>query len=64
MKVGDVIKLLQEDGWQVVRVTGSHRHYKHPVKPGVVTVPGHSYSDIAIGTWKSIQKQAQLEPNR
>jgi len=38
MKVRDVIKLIEGDGWFHVRTRGSHRHYKHPVKPGLVTI--------------------------
>ena len=40
---------------------GSHRQYKHPVKKGRVTIPGHPGDDIAIGTLKSVRRQAQLE---
>jgi predicted RNA binding protein YcfA (HicA-like mRNA interferase family) len=40
MKVRDVLKMLDEDGWYLDRTRGSHRQYKHPAKPGLVTVPG------------------------
>lgn len=60
MKVRDVVKRLEEDGWYQARTRGSHRVFKHPEKSGIVVVPG-SYSDeVAIGTLKSIWKQAQL----
>ena len=39
MKVRDVIKVLEEDGWQYMYTNGSYRHFKHPQKPGKVTVP-------------------------
>ncbi|MBV9679588.1 MAG: type II toxin-antitoxin system HicA family toxin [Acidobacteriaceae bacterium] len=39
MKVRDVLKLLEQDGWKLVRTTGIHRHYRHATKPGTVTVP-------------------------
>lgn len=39
MKVRDLIKLIEKDGWQYMYTTGSHRHFKHPVKPGKVTAP-------------------------
>ncbi len=39
MKVREVIRMLEADGWYQVRQTGSHRHFKHPVKFGIVTVP-------------------------
>ncbi|MGH4001630.1 MAG: type II toxin-antitoxin system HicA family toxin [Pseudonocardiaceae bacterium] len=35
-----MIKLLEADGWYLVRVRGSHRHYRHPTKPGTATVAG------------------------
>jgi predicted RNA binding protein YcfA (HicA-like mRNA interferase family) len=42
------------------RVTGSHHHYKHPIKSGIVTVP-HPKKDIPLGTLKSVEKQARLK---
>ncbi len=61
MKVRDVIKVLEADGWYLVRTKGSHRQFRHPQKPGLVTVPGKLSKDLAIGTLQSIWKQAQLE---
>jgi len=61
MKVREVIKRLINDGWYEARQRGSHRVFKHPQKSGIVVVPGHFSDDIAIGTLKSIWKQAQLE---
>ncbi|HEY3026175.1 MAG TPA: type II toxin-antitoxin system HicA family toxin [Pyrinomonadaceae bacterium] len=61
MKVRDVIKLLERDGWYHIGTEGSHRHYKHPIKPGRVTVAGKSSKDLAPGTLNSILKQAQLK---
>lgn len=61
MKVKDVIKALEADGWYLVRTKGSHRQFKHPEKLGLVTVPGKLSKDLAIGTLRSIWKQAQLE---
>jgi len=61
MKVRDLIKQVERDGWQQVRMTGSHRHYRHPNKPGTVTIPGHPSDEVAIGTHKSILKQAGLK---
>lgn len=55
-----LIRLLRKDGWQEVRVTGSHHHFKHPDKFGLVTVP-HPKRDLPIGTWKSILKDAGLK---
>jgi predicted RNA binding protein YcfA (HicA-like mRNA interferase family) len=41
MKISDVLRMLNEDGWFLVTTRGSHRQFKHPVKPGRVTVPGN-----------------------
>jgi len=59
MKVRDVIKLIEDDGWYLVRVKGSHRQFKHPEKPGVVTVSGNLGKDMPPGTFNSVLKQAQ-----
>jgi predicted RNA binding protein YcfA (HicA-like mRNA interferase family) len=61
MKVRDVIKLIEEDGWYLVITKGSHRQYKHPKKTGRVTIAGHPNDDLAPGTQSSIFKQAQVE---
>jgi predicted RNA binding protein YcfA (HicA-like mRNA interferase family) len=53
----EVIRLLRQDGWVLVRSRGSHQHFKHPTKPGIVTVP-HPKKDFPIGTLKSIEKQS------
>ncbi|MEE4462564.1 type II toxin-antitoxin system HicA family toxin [Azotobacter chroococcum] len=52
MRSREVIELLEADGWK-----GSHHQFKHPTKPGRVTVP-HPKSDLPKGTWQSILKQA------
>ncbi|WPZ36243.1 type II toxin-antitoxin system HicA family toxin [Thalassobaculum sp. OXR-137] len=57
MKSADVITRLEADGWRQVRVSGSHHHFKHPTKPGLVTVP-HPKRDLPVGTLRSIEKQA------
>ncbi len=61
MKVGDILRFLQDDGWSLVSTRGSHRQYKHPHKPGRVTVAGKSSDDLAPGTLNSILKQANLK---
>ena len=61
MKVKDIIKLVEKDGWFVVRVKGSHRQFHHSIKKGLVTIAGHLNDDIAKGTQKSILKQAGLK---
>ena len=55
----EVIQMLKNEGWQEVRVTGSHHHFKHLTKPGVVTVP-HPKKQIGKGLLNSILKQATL----
>jgi len=61
MKVREVIKLIEKDGWYLVATRGSHRQYKHPSKPGRVTIAGHPSHDLGSGTLNSIFKQAQLQ---
>ena len=61
MKVRDVIKMIKSDGWYPVVMKGSHRQYKHPIKPGRVTIAGHQNDDLAPGTLNSILKQANLK---
>jgi len=58
MKVAEVLRLLHDDGWHLVATRGSHRQFKHPSKPGRVTVPGKPSDDLAPGTLNSIFKQA------
>ncbi len=50
---------IEADGWYLVRVRGSHHHFKHPTKPGLVTIP-HPKKDLLTKTANSILKQAQL----
>jgi predicted RNA binding protein YcfA (HicA-like mRNA interferase family) len=62
MKARDVIKLIEKDGWYMVRQKGSHKQYKHKTKKGLVTIAAHKLSDdIAPGTLNSIFKQAQID---
>lgn len=63
-RVRDLIRRLESDGWAHVRTTGSHRHFKHPAKPNVVTVPGQMGDDIPIGTLKAIFRAAGLEDRK
>lgn len=50
---------LKADGWVLVRINGSHHHFTHPVKSGMVTVP-HPKKELPVGTVKSIRKQAGI----
>jgi len=60
MKVRDVLETIGRDGWVLVRTRGSHRQFRHPVKPGTVTIAGKGSLDVPPGTLKSILKQAGL----
>lgn len=64
MKVRDAIRLIESDGWRLVATRGSHRQFKHPHKPGRVTVAGKPSDDLAPGTFNSILKQAGLKEQR
>ncbi len=61
VKVREIIKIIENDGWVFERQTGSHRHYRHPTKPGTVTVPGKLGDDVRPGTLASIRRQAALK---
>ncbi len=61
MKVREAIQLIEDDGWFLVRTRGSHRHFKHPTKPGLVTIAGQPGVDIPKGTMNSILKQSGLK---
>jgi len=61
MKVRELIKSLQDDGWQQVRMRGSHRQFRHPSKPGTITVAGKLGADIPRGTLAAILKDADLK---
>ncbi|MEX0787523.1 MAG: type II toxin-antitoxin system HicA family toxin [Anaerolineales bacterium] len=60
MKIREVVRLIEEDGWYLVTTKGSHRQFKHRVKPGRVTIAGHPGDDLAPGTINSVLKQAGL----
>ena len=60
MNSRDIIKALEADGWALKRITGSHHHYMHPTKSGIVTVP-HPKKDLPIGTVRSIEKTSGLK---
>jgi len=64
MKVREVVKLLEADGWYHLNTKGDHQQYKHPTKPGRVTVAGHPSDDIHPKTLASIFLQAQIARKR
>jgi predicted RNA binding protein YcfA (HicA-like mRNA interferase family) len=61
VKVREAIRLIEADGWYHVATKGSHRQFKHPAKPGRVTIAGKPSDDLAAGTVNSILKQAGLK---
>lgn len=61
MKVREVVKTIEKDGWVLDRTRGSHRQYKHSVKKGLVTIAGKPGDELAPGTLNSILKQAGLK---
>lgn len=63
-KVGEILTMLEADGWYLVTFRGSHRQFKHPSKVGRVTVAGKPSDDVAPGTLNSILKQAGLKETR
>jgi predicted RNA binding protein YcfA (HicA-like mRNA interferase family) len=61
VKIRDLISLIESDGWVLVRTKGSHRQFRHPSKPGTVTIAGKPGVDMPPGTLNSVMKQAGLK---
>jgi predicted RNA binding protein YcfA (HicA-like mRNA interferase family) len=61
LSVREIIRILRDGGCEQVAQRGSHRQFKHPTKPGKVTVPGKMSDEVPPGTLKSIIRQARLE---
>ncbi|HEV3505727.1 MAG TPA: type II toxin-antitoxin system HicA family toxin, partial [Actinomycetes bacterium] len=59
-----MIELIEADGWRLARQTGSHRQFRHPTRPGTVTVAGKPSTDVPPGTLSSILRQAGLKGPR
>ena len=59
-KAREAIRMVERDGRYHVRTRGSHRHSRHPDKPGTVTIPGNPDDEVPRGTWLNIQRQAGL----
>lgn len=64
MKVREVTRLIETDGWRFERQRGSHRIYRHPDKPGTVTIAGRPGEDVPAGTLGNILRQAGLKGSR
>ncbi|MDE0625350.1 MAG: type II toxin-antitoxin system HicA family toxin [Bryobacterales bacterium] len=60
-QVREAIRWIEQNGWRLVRIRGSHRQFQHPVKPGRMVVPGKPGDDLPPGTWNSILKQSALK---
>jgi predicted RNA binding protein YcfA (HicA-like mRNA interferase family) len=61
MKVRDIMKRVEANGWYLIRIRGDYRHYKHLTKKGIATISGHPGKDMPVGTLLNVLKQAQLE---
>ncbi len=61
MKVREIIKLVENEGWYLHRTKGSHRVFVSDVRPGIVVIPGHPGDDVPNGTLRAIMKQAGIE---
>ena len=61
VKVREVIRLLERDGWRLERQSGSHRQYRHATKPGTVTLAGNLGNELKPGTLASVLRQAGLK---
>ena len=60
-RVRDAIRVVERDGWSLIRTRGSHRQYRHPDKSGAVTSAGKPGDDLPGGTWASVVKLAGLK---
>lgn len=61
MKARDIVKIIKSDGWFEARTTAGHQHFKHPTKPGLVTVPMHGAADVKLPVLRSIEKQSGVK---
>ena len=61
MKAREVIKAIEAAGWSEARTTGSHKQFKHPMLPGLVTVPMHGSADLKLAVLRSIEKQSGVK---
>ncbi|MCY4622723.1 MAG: type II toxin-antitoxin system HicA family toxin [bacterium] len=60
VKVREAIRIVQREGWTLVDTRGSHRQFRHPVRPGKVTIPGSLAEVLHPKTWGTILKQAGI----
>lgn len=64
MKIREIIEIIKKDGWYKVAQKGSHKQFKHLIKPGRVTISGNPGDDIATGTLNSVLKQAGIKQEK
>jgi predicted RNA binding protein YcfA (HicA-like mRNA interferase family) len=64
VKVREMVRLLEDDGWRLDRQRGSHRQFRHPEKPGTVTIAGNPVDELKPGTLSSVLRQAGLRRKR
>jgi predicted RNA binding protein YcfA (HicA-like mRNA interferase family) len=64
VKYKDLFKLLKEDGWEIIRQTGSHAVMRHPNKLNQLTVPNHGSKEVKKGLLSAIIKQAGIKTNK
>jgi predicted RNA binding protein YcfA (HicA-like mRNA interferase family) len=64
VKVRDAVRRLEAEGWQLIRMHGSHRQFRHPDRPGLVTIAGKPSDTLHPKTWASIMRQAGLKDDR
>ena len=61
VKVRVLIRRLEAEGWYLARTRGSHRQFRHPSRPGTVTVAGKPSLEVPPGTLNAILKQSGLK---
>ena len=64
MKIREIIEIIKKDGWYKVAQKGSHKQFKHLIKPGRVTIAGNPGDDVATGTLNSVLKQAGIKQEK
>jgi predicted RNA binding protein YcfA (HicA-like mRNA interferase family) len=64
VKVREAVKQLEAEGWQLIRMRGSHRQFRHPERPGLVTIAGKPSDTLHPKTWASIIRQAEMKDDR
>ena len=61
VKAQELVRVLEADGWYATGQSGSHRHFRHELKPGLLVVPIHAGKEIGKGLLHSILKKAGLK---